>query len=401
MTLTDWKATRHAPPERRVLMGELPAGPVLRGRPGAGRGRAEPGERAAAAEAGGVCGGVPGREPGQAVPAEQGAVRRVQVVAGGPAAAAPGRDRRASIATCTRPCCMSNLRDGDRLVLYPRWTVDERLPEDRAEGVHADAQADALRPAGRTGPHRRHREGRGGPGHGGVRRGRVEGVPWRRLRRAATSSRRSTGRWRTASSTRSTRARTTGTPTGAPRSSSGLCDGAAERPLRPAGRRRPPPGDGAGSPGQAAFLAGLDAFRDAGLLHDFEAEQAGVHRRARPDAGAAGPGAARHGQESTRPPSPSSPGSRGRCRRSGPSGSFLSCKTHAATDVLLKNVLEVREKLRELRKRRPEAVRQPLRRPAARRAAYRVAPQRPAARRRDPPGARTTRRRTTRTTTPT
>ena len=23
---------------------------------------------------------------------------------------------------------MSNLRDGDRLVLFPRWTVDERLP---------------------------------------------------------------------------------------------------------------------------------------------------------------------------------------------------------------------------------------------------------------------------------
>ena len=55
---------------------------------------------------------------------------------------------------------MSTLRDGDRLVLFPRWTVDERLPVDRAEGVHADAQADALRPAGRTAPHRRHREGR-------------------------------------------------------------------------------------------------------------------------------------------------------------------------------------------------------------------------------------------------
>ena len=25
---------------------------------------------------------------------------------------------------------MSNLRDGDRLVLFPRWTVDERLPVD-------------------------------------------------------------------------------------------------------------------------------------------------------------------------------------------------------------------------------------------------------------------------------
>src|SRR5204862_3806559 len=35
----------------------------------------------------------------------------------------------------------------------------------------------------------------------------------------------------------------------------------------------PPPGDGAGSKGQAAFLAGLEAFRDAGRLHDFEASK--------------------------------------------------------------------------------------------------------------------------------
>ena len=33
---------------------------------------------------------------------------------------------------------------------------------------------------------------------------------------------------------------------------------------------------------------------------------------------------------------------------------FLSCKTHAATDVLLENVLEVQEKLRELRAANPK-----------------------------------------------
>ena len=32
----------------------------------------------------------------------------------------------------------------------------------------------------------------------------------------------------------------------------------------------PAPGNGAGLPGQAAFLAGLDAFLQAGLLHEFE-----------------------------------------------------------------------------------------------------------------------------------
>ena len=40
----------------------------------------------------------------------------------------------------------------------------------------------------------------------------------------------------------------------------------------------------------------------------------------------------------------------------GPYRVFLSCKTHAATDVLLKNVLEVQEKLRELRDGSTEAV---------------------------------------------
>ena len=104
VTLNDWKATRHAPPERRVLMGECSAGAVLRGRPGAGRGRAEPGERTAAAEAGRVCGGVPGGKPRQAVPAEQGAGRRVQVVAGRACGCGCGWRRPASIATCTKPC---------------------------------------------------------------------------------------------------------------------------------------------------------------------------------------------------------------------------------------------------------------------------------------------------------
>ena len=50
----------------------------------------------------------------------------------------------------------------------------------------------------------------------------------------------------------------------------GLCDGQPsvlyDRLVTP-----PPPGDGAGLPGQKAFLAGLDAFQQAGLLHDFEA----------------------------------------------------------------------------------------------------------------------------------
>ena len=59
---------------------------------------------------------------------------------------------------------LSTLRDGDRLVLYPRWTVDERLPvAERKEFTPTPKQmlygqrAELVR-------HRGDREGRGGPG---------------------------------------------------------------------------------------------------------------------------------------------------------------------------------------------------------------------------------------------
>jgi hypothetical protein len=109
----------------------------------------------------------------------------------------------------------------------------------------------------------------------------------------------------------------------------------------------PSPGDGAGLPGQQAFLAGLDAFHQAGQLHDFEAgkrEFIGGHGRT-PVLLVQGP-----------------PGTgksystafaifarlQAAMKEDRPYRVFLSCKTHAATDVLLKNVLEVQEKLRQL-----------------------------------------------------
>ena len=49
----------------------------------------------------------------------------------------------------------------------------------------------------------------------------------------------------------------------------GLCDGQPsvlyDRLVQP-----PSPGNGVGLPGQASFLAGLDAFLQSGLLHEFE-----------------------------------------------------------------------------------------------------------------------------------
>jgi hypothetical protein len=60
---------------------------------------------------------------------------------------------------------------------------------------------------------------------------------------------------------------------------------------------------------------------------------------------------------------------------------FLSCKTHAATDVLLKNVLEVQEKLRKLQKTKPRLFKQHFDKRLLAVPLYRVAPNDP-----PPPG---------------
>lgn len=111
----------------------------------------------------------------------------------------------------------------------------------------------------------------------------------------------------------------------------------------------PPAGDGAGSPGQGDFLAGLDAFQAKGLLHDFEPGKRqfiGGHAAAPVLLVQGPPGTGKsystafalfaRVQDALRAGRP--------CRI------FLTCKTHAATDVLLRNVLEVQEKLRQLAK---------------------------------------------------
>lgn len=110
----------------------------------------------------------------------------------------------------------------------------------------------------------------------------------------------------------------------------------------------PEPGDTAGSAGQSAFLAGLDEFRDAGHLHDFEPGKREFIRRhvTTPILLVQGP-----------------PGTgksystafavfariQGAMATKQPYRAFLSCKTHAATDVLLANVLTVQQKLHDLR----------------------------------------------------
>ncbi len=95
---------------------------------------------------------------------------------------------------------------------------------------------------------------------------------------------------------------------------------------------------GSGGRAQARFLAGLDALHRGRRAARLRGEQARLHRRAGRRADPAGAGTARHRQEllhglcHVRPPA-------GRDGRGPPLRVFVSCKTHAATDVLLENVL--------------------------------------------------------------
>ena len=99
----------------------------------------------------------------------------------------------------------------------------------------------------------------------------------------------------------------------------------------------PAAGDGKGSPGQLKFLAGLDAFHQAGHLHDFE-----IGKRSFIGGHGSTPVLLVQG-----PPGTGKSYStafavfarlQGAMQAKRPFQVFLSCKTHAATDVLTKNV---------------------------------------------------------------
>src|SRR5262249_24836916 len=123
----------------------------------------------------------------------------------------------------------------------------------------------------------------------------------------------------------------------------------------------PPPATpakpGPGFPGQEKFLAGLDAFRDAGLLHDFEKSKRqyiGKHGKA-PTLLVQGPPGTGKSYSTAFAVFARLQGA----MAAGPACRvFVSCKTYAATDVLMRNVLEVREELQRLRKARPALFKQ-------------------------------------------
>lgn len=240
---------------------------------------------------------------------------------------------------------MSNLRDGDRLVVYPRLTADERLPkEQQTEFTPTPKQmlygqrAELLRIVAT----KKDDNGRVTEAFAEVELKESRGGDWSKpfvfpaINRTMEEGKLYTldpcpNEWY---------AYWCGQVV------DGLCGG-SRNTLYDRLAEAPPPGDGFGLPGQEAFLAGLDAFRDAGLLHGFETskrEFIGKHARTPVLLVQGPPGTGKsystafavfariQGAMSERRP----------CRV------FLSCKTHAATDVLLKNVLDVREKLREL-----------------------------------------------------
>jgi hypothetical protein len=344
VTLNAWKATRHAPAERRVLMGEAllvryvqaDQDPQVAERNRENERRRRKWEQYKAA--------FQAANPDQPVKLtkEQSAECRWS----------PEGMRVRLRVECEGVDCdlneallLSNLRAGDTLVLEPRWTVDERKPvAERKEFPPTPKQMLYGQRAMllQTVATRKDRTGRVmeafaevelRESHGGDCRPYV----FNAFKRTLEDGKLYTldpcpNEWYAYWCAKVVE---------------GLCAGSPnvlyDRLVSP-----PPPGDRSGSPGQKAFLAGLDAFRQAGLLHDFEEskrEFIGGHART-PLLLVQGP-----------------PGTgksystafavfarlQGAMKEGKPYRAFLTCKTHAATDVLLRNVLEVREKLRELR----------------------------------------------------
>src|SRR5262249_8954535 len=134
--------------------------------------------------------------------------------------------------------------------------------------------------------------------------------------------------------------------------------------------------DTSGLPGQAKFLAGLFAFRAQGLLHDFEKSKRafiGGYGKA-PVLVVQGPPGTGKSYSTAFAVFARLPGEveAGRDFRV-----FVTCKTHAATDVLLRNVLDVQRKLRELRDGSPGLFEQYIDERLLEVPLYRVAPHDP------------------------
>lgn len=352
VTLAEWKKVRHAPPERRVLMGEALLVRYCEAdqEPGITEQNRENERRRLQREA--YAKAFEDQNPGKKfrLAGKQAEECRWSQV---------GLRFRLRV-ECKEIDCdlheallLSKLRDGEFLVLHRRWAVDDRLPE---------AERSQFTPTPKQMLYGQR-----------IKFIRIETVKddAGRIKDAfaVVELQESRGRNESrpyvfSSANRPLEAETLYTLDPCPNEwmsfwckevAEGLCWGEPnvlyERLARPLS-----PGPGRGSPGQQDFLAGLDAFTAAGHLHDFEEgkrELIGGHSTT-PILLVQGP-----------------PGTgksystayavfarlQGAMREGRPFRAFLSCKTHAATDVLLRNVLEVREKLAGLRGKDPDLFR--------------------------------------------
>ncbi|MBA3302854.1 MAG: ATP-binding protein, partial [Acidimicrobiia bacterium] len=247
---------------------------------------------------------------------------------------------------------LTSLRAGDRLVVYPRWAVDERLPEADRKGftpspkqmLYGDrAELTGIVTTGRD------ESGRIAAGHVVVRLREAFGGEWGKgyvfgaIARPLEDGRLYTldecpndwyGLW--------CREVVEGLCRGEPNA---LYDRIAHP--SPSGHAETAP------PGQARFLAGLYAFQAAEHLHDFEKSKRayiGGHGHA-PVLLVQGPPGTGKSYSTAFAVFARIQGAMladEDCRV------FAGCKTHAATDVLMKGILQVRETLRGLRESDPE-----------------------------------------------
>ena len=320
---------------------------------GTGRRREESRERAPQTPQRGPMRRLPRGTPGgNEMLSHEGRASGVGLVAGGDAVpAAPGVHRRR-----LRPRrgpgadhAQAGRVAGDQSPLDRRQSPAGR----GAVRVHPDRQADALRHAGRAGPHHGRRDGeraieawaevvmvgsRGGSGPPGFTFGTINEHPLEagKIYTLDPNPNDIYGSW-------------------AAQVAEGLVAGGRNTLYAVlAGEERPLPlWPEAGAEGQARFMAGLDALHAAGALHGFEPskrEFIGGHGST-PVLLVQGP-----------------PGTgksystafalfarlQGAMAADQDFRAFVSCKTHAATDVLLENVVKVREMLRGFAASQPE-----------------------------------------------